>query len=130
MNGYVTDTHALFWYLTNSPQLGSNASRAFDEADAGAAMIYVPAIVLAELYYVNEKRGRPLDFAAEYARLSSGGQFVLLPFAPDDVLEFDAAQTVPEMHDRMIVVSARRLGLPCLTRDSEITASSIVATIW
>lgn len=130
MNGYVADTHALFWYLINSPQLGASASKAFDEADTGAALIYVPAIVLAELYYVNEKRGRPLDFAAEYARLSSSGQFVLLSFTPDDVLEFDAAQSVPEMHDRMIVVSARRLGVPCLTRDSEIAASGVVATIW
>lgn len=50
MNFYVTDTHALFWYLINSPALGANASLAFDEADTGQALIYVPAVVLAELY--------------------------------------------------------------------------------
>lgn len=26
MNFYVSDTHALFWYLINSPLLGANAS--------------------------------------------------------------------------------------------------------
>ncbi|MBA3600019.1 MAG: hypothetical protein H0W45_02090 [Acidobacteria bacterium] len=45
MNEYVADTHALLWYLRNSPLLGKNASAAFDEADVGNAMIYVPAIV-------------------------------------------------------------------------------------
>ncbi len=37
MNFYVSDTHALFWYLINSPALGANARVAFDEADAGQA---------------------------------------------------------------------------------------------
>ncbi len=46
---YVADTHAIFWYLVNSPRLGHVASAAFDRADAGNAMIYLPAIVLAEL---------------------------------------------------------------------------------
>lgn len=52
---YVADTHALFWYLTNSPRLGAQASSAFDEGVRGRAVIYVPAVVLAELYYLNEK---------------------------------------------------------------------------
>jgi predicted nucleic acid-binding protein len=55
MNFYVSDTHVLFWYLINSPALGINARLAFDEADAGQALIYIPAIIIAELYYLNEK---------------------------------------------------------------------------
>ncbi len=68
MNHYVADTHALFWYLTGSPRLGAQAKRAFDEGARGQAVIHIPTIVLAELYYLNEKIGRPLDFAAEYQR--------------------------------------------------------------
>ncbi len=130
MNGYVTDTHPLFWYLTNSPKLGPNASNAFDEADSGAALIYVPPIVLAELYYLNEKLGRPIDFATEHKRISSSSQFVMLPLMPEEVLDFDTDRAVPEMHDRMIVGAARRLGVPCLTKDAEIAASGLVATVW
>lgn len=76
MNRYVADTHALFWYLINSPELGSKARLAFDEADDGQAFIYVPAIVIAELFYLNEKKGKPLDFAAKYAALVKSKQFV------------------------------------------------------
>jgi PIN domain nuclease of toxin-antitoxin system len=49
VNSYVADTHALYWYLRNSTRLGRQASLAFDEADQGAAQIYISAIVLAEL---------------------------------------------------------------------------------
>lgn len=130
MNDYVVDTHALYWYLTNSPLLGANANQAFNEADQGNALIYIPAIVLAELYYLNAKKGNPLNFAAEYQRLSQSAQFILLPFMPEDVLEFDSNASVPEMHDRMIAGIAKRLSIPCLTMDKEIVGSGIVMTVW
>ena len=130
MNFYVTDTHALFWYLINSSELGPNARLAFDEADAGQALIYVPAIVIAELYYLNEKKGKPLDFATKYARLAQSKQFVLLAFYPTHVLDFDPCNAITEMHDRIIVGAARRMNAKLLTRDKQITKSGIVITVW
>ena len=130
MNNYVADTHALYWYLTNSPLLGANASQAFNEADQGNALIYIPVIVLAELYYLNAKKGNPLNFATEYQKLSQSPQFILLPFLHEDILEFDSNLSVPEMHDRMIAGVAKRLGIPCLTMDKEIVSSGIVTTVW
>ncbi len=127
---YVADTHAIFWYLVDSPRLSNAASTIFDKADAGGAVIYLPAIVLAELYFLNEKVGRPLDFTREFERLRQSGQFILVDFAAQDVLDFDLDANVPEMHDRMIAGMARWLNAPCLTCDRQITASGVVATIW
>ena len=56
MNFYVADTHALFWYFIASPLLGAQARAAFDEGKQGQALIYIPAIVLAELFFLNEKK--------------------------------------------------------------------------
>lgn len=130
MKRYVADTHALYWYRTNSPKLGPAAGAAFDEAAAGRAMILIPAIVLAELYYLNVKRGRPLDFAVQYRLLATTRQFELVPFDPADVLDFDADAAVPEMHDRLIAGVARRRGAALLTRDGAIVAAGVVATVW
>ncbi len=71
MNFYVTDTHSLFWYLINSPLLSKNANAAFDEADNGNATIYISAMVLAELFYLNTKLKHPLDFQNELANLKT-----------------------------------------------------------
>lgn len=49
MTGYVADTHSLVWYLGSPDRLGPLARRAFAEANAGRARIYVPVIVLAEI---------------------------------------------------------------------------------
>ena len=130
MNRYVTDTHALFWYLTASPKLGKGAKSAFDEGASGEALILIPAIVLAELYFLNEKFGGALGFPTELARLRGSGQFEFVPFLPDDVLDFEADRGIPEMHDRMIAGVARRTGAVCITRDAEVVRSKLVPTIW
>lgn len=130
MIGYVADTHALFWYLTASPKLGAGAKQRFDDAFAGHAEIFIRSMAIAEMHFANVKRGRPLVMANEIARLEAAGQFTFIPLDHRDVLEFDADARVTEMHDRIIVGVARRLGVACLTVDANITASGIVPTIW
>lgn len=130
MNLYVADTHTLFWYFTASPLLGAQAHAAFDEARDGHALIYIPAIVLAELYFLNEKKNRLIDFSATFTLLAQSSQFVLLPFEPIDVLQFDLDKAVTDIHDRMIVGVATRLRAILLTRDEEIVKSGTVATVW
>ena len=130
MDEFVADTHALIWYFTDSRKLGPNVSRAFEDADKGDAIIHVPAIALAEMYYANIKTGKPIDFADAYQRLDTGSQFILTPFDAEDVLDFDRDSGVSEMHDRMIVGLTRRLNVPLLTIDQNIIASGLVKIVW
>lgn len=130
MTSYVADTHALFWYLTNSPRLGPAASNAFDEAANGEGTIYISAIVVAELYYLNKKLAGEFDFAKEMSALFQTSQFVFVPFAAQEVFDFDQDNAVSEMHDRIIVGVARRLSAPLLTQDKNIVDSNVVATVW
>ena len=130
MKDYVADTHARFWYLSNHRNLGSNASLAFEEGEEGEAIIHIPFIVLAELFYLNVKLGDPIDFAAKFRELQQSSQFVLTPSEPDDVLDFERDAAVPEMHDRIIVGLSQRLGVPLLTADRSITESGLVEIIW
>jgi predicted nucleic acid-binding protein len=130
VNYYVADTHALFWYLTGSSHLGTNALKSFTEALHGQALIYLPAIVLAELYFLNEKYGRPVDFVASTDQLRNSSQFIFVRFSAEDTLEFDQDSAVPEMHDRIIVGVARRFDAIRISRDSKIIGSRVCKTIW
>jgi predicted nucleic acid-binding protein len=94
------DTHAVFSYFIASLLLGAQARAAFDEGKPGQALIYIPAIVLAELFFLNQKKQRPIDFAATFALLTQSAQFVLLPFEPIDTLQVERDRGVPDIHDR------------------------------
>jgi PIN domain nuclease of toxin-antitoxin system len=62
--------------------------------------------------------------------LNSSGQFVLLPFFPEDILEFDRFPTIPEIHDRIIVGVAQTTDSTCITVDEEIEKSKLVKVVW
>jgi PIN domain nuclease of toxin-antitoxin system len=126
----VADTHALFWYLTAHPALGDNARAMLQAAEQGQGLVYIPSIVMAELYYLNVKLGQPLVFHQDYQRLAGAGQFRFVDFRATDVLQFDAFAAIPEMHDRIIVGVAYTLRLPILTRDQTISNSGLVQSIW
>lgn len=130
MSDYVTDTHALYWYLKAAPQLSAKARAVFFASEQGQVRIHIPSIALAELYYLNIKYGRPLAFAQEYQRLVSAGQFRFIDFCAVDVLRFDALMAIPEMHDRIITGVAYMMNVPLLTRDPAIIDSKLVQTVW
>jgi predicted nucleic acid-binding protein len=130
MNLYVADTHALFWYLVRSSRLGAAALRAFEEGANAQATILIPAIVLAEFYFMNAKLGRPIDFGDAFRRIESGRQYVLVDDAGTDTLDFDANASVTEMHDRMIVGLALRRGASPISGDRQITQSGLVPMMW
>jgi predicted nucleic acid-binding protein len=61
MAHFVADTHALVWYLGGSSQIGAQARAAFDGALQGEHRVDVPAIVLAELVMLAERRPDSVD---------------------------------------------------------------------
>jgi PIN domain nuclease of toxin-antitoxin system len=129
MIDYVIDTHVLFWYLIKSSRLSAHLINVLSEGESGRAVIHVPAIVLAELFYLNVKLGTPIDFSSDFAKLQQASQFVLTAMDPEDVLELKVDLAVPEMHDRLIVGLARRINAKVLTIDKQIINSNIVETV-
>ncbi|MBI1765953.1 MAG: hypothetical protein HYR56_31495 [Acidobacteria bacterium] len=74
--------------FASNPKLSVVARSAFDEGARGQALIHLPAIVLAELFYLNKKLGAPLDFPATFALLAASTQFVFVPFEAAETLTF------------------------------------------
>lgn len=134
MSKWVTDTHALLWHLYDADRLSSRAREVFAQTDAGEHEIIIPAIVLVEIVYLAEK-GRIDAHAVRrvIALLRSGADnYAIAPLDLDiaaALARVDRAQ-VPEMPDRIITATALHLGLPLLTRDTQIAGYGRVTTVW
>jgi len=125
---YVTDTHALLWYLARPERLGAQARQAFDEVKSGKATIIVPAIVLAELIWTIERGRIQTDLQRVLATICK--HYIITPLIPADVLKLPELTNIPEMHDRMIVAEAKRRNAPVITRDENISRSGAVSVVW
>jgi len=130
MNDFVTDTHALYWFLTGNTKLTPKTRKIFKQALIKSYTIWIPSIVLAELYWLLEKQNKGEMFLDLFQKLEQSEQFSFIDFKAEDVLNFPQLSEIPEMHDRIIVQVAHAFNIPCITKDRKIVSSKIIETVW
>ncbi|GAA6623081.1 type II toxin-antitoxin system VapC family toxin [Scytonema sp. NUACC26] len=119
----VTDTHALIWYLEDSPRLSIAANQAFEQCDRGEISIYIPTICLVEMVYLQEKGRISQNLKAQLdVELSSGTTSLILANLTEEVAEALAKiprTAVPDLPDRIIAATSLHLNFPLISRDTE-----------
>ena len=120
----LLDTNALFWYLEDSPSLGKNAEVAIDKAD----QVVTPTIVLLELLYLLKKKNRKEEFAVVLDKIIEKEYKIVSLDLATAITTYDLIEKL-EMHDAVIVSSAKLLGIPLVTRDRTIR-KVYKNTIW
>ncbi len=129
----VLDTHAVLWYLSADPRLSATAKATIDGALAARrGRVAISSISLVEIVYLMERRRIDPESLAQILRsLDLRRTIVELPVDRSimpGLAAIDRAQ-VPDMPDRIIAATAAHLGVPLISRDAKIRASS-VPTIW
>ena len=127
---FVVDTHALWWYLRSPERLTTAASAVFRLAETGNTTIIVPAIAVAEFYFLSAKLGQPIPPSDLLAALDAVGGIELSDLGRAQLEKLDRFPEIPEMHDRLIAAEAAALDAPVVTRDETLTASWQIETVW
>ena len=127
---FVVDTHALWWYLRSPERLTTAASAVFRLAETRNATIIVPAIAVAEFYFLSAKLGQPIPPSDLLAALDAVGGIELSDLGRAQLERLDRFPEIPEMHDRLIAAEAAALDAPVVTRDETLTASVQIETVW
>ena len=126
----MIDTHALWWYLNSSNRLSAAAAAAFRLAETGNAILIVPAIVVAEYYFVSVKVGQPVAPSALMDALVEVRGVELSELGREQLEFLDRLPEIPEMHDRLIAADSLIYDAPLVTRDAVLTASPQIDTVW
>jgi PIN domain nuclease of toxin-antitoxin system len=124
------DTHALIWYLSRPKRLGRRAHRLLKEADAGRAVVHVPAIVAIELSLLRKAGRKTVGVLELEALLKAQPAFRLLPMDLAQAKEFALLETVADPFDRLILAATRAHGAPLVTADVAIHDSALVEAVW
>lgn len=133
MSDVVTDTHALIWYLEDSPRLSASASQVFDRCDSGELVIYIPTICLVEIVYLQEKGRISANLKEQLDEALSTGDSGLVLFdltvGVVEALVKIPREAVPDLPDRVIAATASHLGLPLISCDRRMSLTGI-PLIW
>ena len=129
----VADTHVAIWYLYDDPKLSRAASDFIDGAVRSGGKIAISSISLIEIVYLVEKNRIPTSALEdlEAALENENHVFKEAPFTKEvvKVMRRVSREEVPDMPDRVVAATALYLGVPVISKDRRIQASS-VQSIW
>lgn len=127
---YLADTVAIVRHLRGHSALGPHAAGILQGADTGEHHIYLSAITLMEILYLSEAKRIDVPLVELIGLVSESANYEIVPVNTDVVLAAAEVDDVPELHDRIIVGTAKWLGVPLLTADEVISRSRHTRTIW
>lgn len=133
MSKYVVDTHALIWFIEGNPKLGIKAKEILEDINS---QLILPAIVLAEATWIIGKGKTSIPSVEDLLiAIDNDTRIVIYPLNQDIIVKSLSAETITEMHDRLIVSTAlflEDLGekITLLSCDVNINESQLVSVIW
>ena len=127
---FVTDTHALLWWFTDSPKISPKASEVFERCELGENIIFIPSIVIAEALSIFEKKRIAFDFKKLLRKINESNNFVIIALDSTILQKMVDLKDVSELHDKIIVSTAKYLNLPVITKDEFIQSLLYIKTIW
>lgn len=127
---YVCDTHAFLWYLTNDSRLSKRAEEVFSLCERGEIKIIIPSIVLLECIDVLEKKKVDFELDKIFELLRTANNFSMSDLDWQIVVEAKAVKNLPDLHDRVIVATAKCFNGKIISRDLAIRKNYKSLTIW
>jgi PIN domain nuclease of toxin-antitoxin system len=131
----VLDTHALVWWVADSPELSQTARVAIESQLSNPdGLVIVSSISVWEIALLVRKERLVLNIDLD-TWLDTVGQIEGLRFMPvDNEVLIHSTRLPGEFHpdpaDRIIVALARQLAAPLVTADAKIRAYRHVDTTW
>lgn len=128
-NSYVSDTMALVLWIEKRKQ-SPLVKSIFKNIESGKAKLYIPAIVLAEIGYLSERKRIEISLIDIKRVLKNSENVEITPLSAEIIYSAFEIDDIPELHDRLISATARNLRLELITNDKVITDSKFIKTIW
>ena len=129
MNGFLLDTHALIWWNTNDPKLGSAARSIIEDPDS---TVFASAVNAFEITIKHRLGKLPMveTLLADYESVLAETGFAELPISTRHALR---AGTLPFDHpdpfDRLLIAQALVEGLTLLSNEQRFDATG-VPRVW
>ena len=132
MAGVIADTHAVIWYLLDSPRLSAQALAQFEACRTDGVRVGVASISIVEIVYLVDKGRIPVETIPLLEEsLDQQPLLEIVPLTQSIALAVRQVprEQVPDLPDRVIAATALYLGVPLSSRDHKIRLSD-VTTIW
>lgn len=126
---YLADTVTLVRHFSKAGKIGKAAKRVLEDADKGQHHIFISVISLVEILYLSEKHRIPVDLDKTLDSINYSQNDSVVDLT-SEIVKLAASSACKELHDRLILSTAKYLGVSILTSDQAMKDLNEVPTIW
>lgn len=126
---YLLDTNAIIRHFAQVSRLGVRAKEIIIQGEQDQHQLFVSIISLMEIMYLAEKNRIPLSLDEILNNINSKNCYSIVEFDVD-ILKEAANIQFYELHDRLILATAKHLGTPVISSDQEFSTVEDIEVIW
>jgi len=126
---YLLDTVTIIRHFTDRGKIGKTASQILEDVEANKDTAAVSVISLMEILYLAEKNRIELTFEETLKLIKESSNYFVVDLT-SEILQIAAQFQFPELHDRLILATAKYLNIPILSGDREFQTVSDLKVIW
>jgi predicted nucleic acid-binding protein len=126
---YLFDTVALVRHFTGSGNMGRSASRILDSIEDNDDDFVISVVSLMEMMYLAEKNRIEINLAESLDIIESSSKYMIVNLNPE-ILRVAANTDFYELHDRLILATAKWLGVRVVSSDSKFAGVEGIEVVW
>lgn len=126
---YLADTIVVIRHFSKSGSLSRNVRSVLNGVSKGTNRLLISVISFVEILYLSEKNRININFDELKNRIEPLDNYEIIDLSVDIIETAKKVQGL-ELHDRLIVATAKYFNIPILTSDQEIRKYKGIESIW
>lgn len=126
---YLMDTVAVIRHFTGKGKIGNSASSILNSIETSDDFLIISVISLMEIMYLAEKNRIKLSLKETLDTIDASSKYTIVNLNPD-ILKVAESLYFNELHDRLILATAKWLDIPLISSDSKFKNIFDIKMIW
>ena len=126
---YLLDTVTMVRHFSNSGTIGKSAAKILDNFPNSDDEFAISIVSLMEIMYLSEKNRINIDLNNTIDLLIQTSGYRIIDLITEIILSAQSIQFY-ELHDRMILATAKWLGIPIISSDRKFNSVEGIEVIW
>ena len=126
---YLADTVTIIRHFSGTGRIGRKARTILEGVEEGDHHLFLSTVSLVEILYLSEKKRIRINLGESLDIIGDSANYSIVDLTTE-IVKFAENIEFPEIFDRLIISTARYLGVSILTSDRAIRSSGFVEAVW
>ena len=126
---YLLDTVTVVRHFAGTGKIGRKAACILDSIEESDDVLFISIISLMEIMYLSEKNRITVNLQDTLKRVQNSSKYMIADL-DSDILRTAETVNFYELHDRLILATAKWLDIPVISSDKEFKKIREIEVIW